>query len=143
VAGCATSTGSAGHAPAGATANSKLTFHLDHSVGADENSERATRASASLRGAPLRRGKLWTFSTGGPLPHDRASPRASQLDTTLRGRIMCAALHRVGALSLLTSSRFSRDCQLPLFHGSKKGSAIDPRGIISITPDELVRFRHG
>ena len=35
MAGCATSTGSAGHAPAGATANSKLTFHPDHSVGAD------------------------------------------------------------------------------------------------------------
>ena len=33
VAGYATSTGCAGHA--GATANSKLTFHLDHSVGAD------------------------------------------------------------------------------------------------------------
>jgi len=33
VAGCATSTGSAGHA--GATTNLKLTFHLDHSVGAD------------------------------------------------------------------------------------------------------------
>src|SRR5262245_18691548 len=33
VAGCATPTGSAGHA--GATANLKLTFHLDHSVGAD------------------------------------------------------------------------------------------------------------
>jgi transposase InsO family protein len=33
VAGCATPTGSAGHA--GATANLKLTFHLDHSPGAD------------------------------------------------------------------------------------------------------------
>jgi Integrase core domain len=33
VAGCATSTGSAGHA--GAEANLKLTFDLDHSVGAD------------------------------------------------------------------------------------------------------------
>jgi transposase InsO family protein len=33
VAGCATPTGSAGHA--GATANLKLTFHLDHSAGAD------------------------------------------------------------------------------------------------------------
>src|SRR5262249_28900413 len=32
VAGCATPTGSAGHA--GATANLKLTFHLDHSAGA-------------------------------------------------------------------------------------------------------------
>ena len=32
VAGCATPTDSAGHA--GATANPKLTFHLDHSVGA-------------------------------------------------------------------------------------------------------------
>ena len=35
VAGCATPTGSAGHA--GATANLKLTFHLDHSVGADQS----------------------------------------------------------------------------------------------------------
>jgi len=33
VAGCATPTGSAGHA--GATANLKLTFHLDRSAGAD------------------------------------------------------------------------------------------------------------
>jgi hypothetical protein len=33
VAGCAPPTGSAGHA--GATANLKLTFHLDHSAGAD------------------------------------------------------------------------------------------------------------
>src|SRR5262245_43618278 len=35
VAGCATTTGSAGHA--GATANLKLTFHLDHSAGADQS----------------------------------------------------------------------------------------------------------
>jgi hypothetical protein len=34
VAGCATQTGSAGHA--GETANLKRTFHLDHSAGADE-----------------------------------------------------------------------------------------------------------
>ena len=34
VAGCATPTGSAGHA--GATAKLKLTFHLDHSAGADQ-----------------------------------------------------------------------------------------------------------
>jgi hypothetical protein len=33
VAGCATPTGSTGHA--GATANLKLTFHPDHSAGAD------------------------------------------------------------------------------------------------------------
>src|SRR5262245_65574724 len=33
LAGCATPTSSAGHA--GATANPKLTFHLDHSAGAD------------------------------------------------------------------------------------------------------------
>jgi len=31
---CATPTGFAGHA--GATANLKLTFHLDHSAGADQ-----------------------------------------------------------------------------------------------------------
>src|SRR6516162_747796 len=42
-AGCATPTGSAGHA--GATANLKLTFHLDHSAGADH--------SANLRAAGL------------------------------------------------------------------------------------------
>jgi hypothetical protein len=36
VAGCATPTGSAGHA--GATANLKLTFHPDHSAGADQRS---------------------------------------------------------------------------------------------------------
>src|SRR5262249_6935974 len=35
VAGCATPTGSAGHA--GATASLKLTFHLDHSVGANQS----------------------------------------------------------------------------------------------------------
>jgi hypothetical protein len=35
VAGCATPSGSAGHA--GETANLKLTFHLDHSVGADQD----------------------------------------------------------------------------------------------------------
>src|SRR5262249_36546516 len=35
LAGCATPTGSAGHA--GATANLKLTFHLDHSAGADQS----------------------------------------------------------------------------------------------------------
>src|SRR5262249_10055654 len=37
VAGCATPSGSAGHA--GETANFKLTFHLDHSAGADQNEE--------------------------------------------------------------------------------------------------------
>src|SRR5262249_40604608 len=35
LAGCATPSGSAGHA--GATANLKLTFHLDHSAGADHS----------------------------------------------------------------------------------------------------------
>jgi len=35
VAGCATPTGSAGHASA--TASLKLTFHLDHSVGANQS----------------------------------------------------------------------------------------------------------
>jgi hypothetical protein len=37
VAGRCAEAGSAGHAPAGATANSKLTFHPDHSVGADQH----------------------------------------------------------------------------------------------------------
>jgi putative transposase len=40
VAGCAAPTGSASHADA--TANLKLTFHLDHSAGADHFSSRGT-----------------------------------------------------------------------------------------------------
>ena len=36
VAGCATPIGSAGHVIAGTTAKAKLTFHLDHSAGADQ-----------------------------------------------------------------------------------------------------------
>jgi len=35
MAGCATPIGFAGHAPTSATANSELTFYLDHSMGAD------------------------------------------------------------------------------------------------------------
>jgi hypothetical protein len=36
VAGCATPIGFAGYAPTSATANSELTFHPDHSMGADQ-----------------------------------------------------------------------------------------------------------
>jgi hypothetical protein len=46
VAGCATPTGSAGHA--GATANLKLTFHLDHSAGADQQFEAPACPGLSL-----------------------------------------------------------------------------------------------
>jgi hypothetical protein len=45
VAGCATPSGSAGHA--GATANIKLTFHLDHSAGADQPTESAEQKFAA------------------------------------------------------------------------------------------------
>ena len=47
VAGCATSTGSAGHASAGATANAKLTFHLDHPVGADQKPDMSGKFRSS------------------------------------------------------------------------------------------------
>src|SRR5262245_48727155 len=53
VAGCATPTGSAGHA--GATANLKLTFHLDHSAGADHCPHRVALdafGDPALRDAP-------------------------------------------------------------------------------------------
>jgi hypothetical protein len=53
VAGCATSTGSAGHAPAGATANSKLTFHPDHSVGADQMASSSEAAKILERALPV------------------------------------------------------------------------------------------
>src|SRR5262249_11828949 len=46
VAGCATPTGSAGHASA--TASLKLTFHLDHSVGANQRG--ATNVAVSVAG---------------------------------------------------------------------------------------------
>src|SRR5262249_34406756 len=46
VAGCATPTGSAGHA--GATANLKLTFHLDHSAGADHSGSQDKLESANF-----------------------------------------------------------------------------------------------
>src|SRR5215470_3702787 len=49
-AGCATPTGSAGHA--GATANLKLTFHLDHSAGADHTALRGELSP--YRGLPTR-----------------------------------------------------------------------------------------
>jgi hypothetical protein len=52
VAGCATPTGSAGHA--GATANLKLTFHLDHSAGADQAVTSISRSFAD----PLHRAGL-------------------------------------------------------------------------------------
>src|SRR5262249_7462210 len=45
VAGCATPSGSAGHA--GETANFKLTFHLDHSAGADQCCPSAAQARRS------------------------------------------------------------------------------------------------
>src|SRR6266446_1596223 len=47
VAGCATPTGSAGHA--GATANLKLTFHPDHSAGADHCASDPWRVAPSVR----------------------------------------------------------------------------------------------
>jgi hypothetical protein len=43
MAGCATPSGSAGHA--GETANLKLTFHLDHSAGADQPSPKYSTVS--------------------------------------------------------------------------------------------------
>ena len=46
MAGCATPTGSAGHA--GATANLKLTFHLDHSAGADHSRVAEQRYLAAM-----------------------------------------------------------------------------------------------
>src|SRR5262249_54515395 len=51
VAGCAKPTGSAGHA--GATANLKLTFHLDHSAGADQSPVGELLISARKNQRPL------------------------------------------------------------------------------------------
>jgi hypothetical protein len=48
-AGYATSTGSAGHAPASAAASSELTFHLDHSMGADHSPQRSRGEVACSR----------------------------------------------------------------------------------------------
>ena len=56
MAGCATPTGFAGHA--GATANLKLTFHLDHSVGADHYGICRDTFYAEVRRGRLRALKL-------------------------------------------------------------------------------------
>src|SRR5262249_5869632 len=47
VAGCAIPSGSAGHA--GETANLKLTFHLDHSEGADHTGEKIDACEVAAR----------------------------------------------------------------------------------------------
>jgi hypothetical protein len=71
VAGCATPTGSAGHA--GATANLKLTFHLDHSAGADQlaDSNRAMILTWSLLDAIA---SLFCFATP-KMPNAIESPQ--------------------------------------------------------------------
>src|SRR5262249_6103241 len=51
VAGCATPTGSAGHASA--TASLKLTFHLDHSVGANHSQRRREADGIRFNWAPV------------------------------------------------------------------------------------------
>src|SRR6202023_3361726 len=49
MAGCATPTRSAGHAPAGAAASTKLTFEPDHPPGADQSSEIYWRNTETFR----------------------------------------------------------------------------------------------
>ena len=49
MAGCATPTSSAGHAPAGATANPKLTFQSDHLLGPVISTSYTERANLTLR----------------------------------------------------------------------------------------------
>jgi len=85
VAGCATPTGSAGHA--GATANLKLTFHLDHSAGADHSPDGSRIVTASTD----RTARIWDAATGKEIAvlrgHDRAvhsaafSPDGSRIVT--------------------------------------------------------------
>src|SRR6266487_202603 len=59
VAGCATPTGAAGHA--GATANHKLTFHLDHSEGADQlASTKSACGYLNERGVPFSAASMLT-----------------------------------------------------------------------------------
>src|SRR5262249_52993233 len=59
VAGCATPTGSAGHA--GATANLKLTFHLDHSAGAGHSARRESSTESSPKNTVLLPSSLDVF----------------------------------------------------------------------------------
>src|SRR5437588_8493208 len=57
MAGCATPTSSAGHAPAGATANAKLTFKSDHQAGAGQSGSsnlNPTRARSGAAISPIR-----------------------------------------------------------------------------------------
>src|SRR5262249_41629922 len=62
-AGCATPIGSAGHA--GATANPKLTFHLDHSAGADHGADLCFSFYRNLpRGSELNSRNLFSSENG-------------------------------------------------------------------------------
>ena len=90
-------------------------------------------------GGPLCRAplKLWTIQTGGPLPLDRVSARASQLDATSWGRIMWAMLLTVAALSLLISSALAAYATYLYFFGSSDSVR---KGFPSVAPDEAARF---
>src|SRR5262249_31573514 len=82
VAGCATPTGSAGHA--GATANLKLTFHLDHSAGADHHLVRPRSDWDEDPGYPLLSGGVAVRSLRtGDVP-ERKAPLRAGLDSVLR-----------------------------------------------------------
>src|SRR5262249_42234227 len=88
VAGCATPTGSVGHA--GATANPKLTFHLDHSAGADQgivmDRRRFIRSVATVgRGAasPFSHPIAWADQAVAP-PPKRFSQQLGTLDNIIR-----------------------------------------------------------
>jgi hypothetical protein len=84
VAGCATPTCSAGHA--GATANLKLTFHLDHSAGADH-----------CRRAVAARPHHWRRGTSHRASHSRGRPATSEsLQATQRklARLPCSEAAR-------------------------------------------------
>src|SRR5262249_43435989 len=61
VAGCAPTTGFAGHA--GATANLKLTFHLDHSAGADHSNSESIPALTS--DFSVKNSQIWVKGNGG------------------------------------------------------------------------------
>ena len=81
--------------------------------------------------------KLWTIQTGAPLPLDRVSAGASQLDATSWGRIMWAMLLTVAALSLLISSALAAIATYLYFFGNSDSVR---KGFPSVAPDEAARF---
>ena len=97
VAGCATPTGSAGHA--GATANLKLTFHPDHSVGANQ-------------WGPQQHPHPWHFRAGGGAVHSIKSGQTHRSKKRFYSITSSAGASNFAGISSPLGTQKPPDCTL-------------------------------